>query len=116
MLLFCGGLEIVGEGIELRFPEGAITLDPGGRVFHRLRRQAAAVYAAVHFAAQKASRFEDAEVFGDGGERYAERLGEFGDHGFTLCEASEDGAAGRIGKSGESGVESGAPEIFNHMV
>lgn len=72
--------------------------------------------AAVHFAVEEAGGFEDAEVFGNRGERNAERFGEFGDHGLALSEAGEDGAAGRISEGPESGVEMRAARIVNHMV
>ena len=56
------------QGIQLRFPESAVRFDPRGSALHRLSGQAAAVDAAVDFALEQASGFEDAEVFGNGGE------------------------------------------------
>jgi len=53
-------------------------------------------------------------MFGDGGERHVEGLGEFRDFGFAPGKTGEDGAACRMGKSAEGGVERG--RIVNHTV
>ena len=73
------------------------------------------MHAAMDFALKEPGGFKHAEVLGDGGERDAERFGQFGDHGFAAREAREDGAAGGIGEGREGGVEHGAG-IVNHMV
>jgi hypothetical protein len=73
------------------------------------------VDAAIDFAAKEASRFEDAKMFGDGGEGNVEGLGEFGDGGFALRETCEDGATGGVGEGTEGAVQSGGG-IVNHMV
>jgi hypothetical protein len=62
-LLGCFVFQIFCQGIELHFPESAVLLDPGDGVFHRLRREAATVRAAVNFAAKQAGGFENAQVF-----------------------------------------------------
>jgi hypothetical protein len=70
--------------------------------------------AAIDFAVQQAGGFQYAQVFGDRRKRNVERLGEFADGGFAMCEAREDSAAGGIGEGAKSGVETG--RIINHMV
>jgi hypothetical protein len=93
-------------------------LDPPGGIFHGFRSEMAAVDATVNFAAEQACRFEDAEVFRDGGEGDAEGSGEFGDSGLALGEAGEDRAARGVGEGTEGGVEEGGRRgrIVNHMV
>jgi hypothetical protein len=112
-----GGKEF-GQGVELRFPEGAVVLDPGGGGFHGLGVETAAVDAAIDFAAEEAGGFEDAEMLGDGGEGHVERGGEGFDGGFAVGETSEDGAAGGIGESREGGVKGvcSGGRIVNHTV
>jgi hypothetical protein len=73
------------------------------------------VDAAVNFTAKKARRFEDSEMFGDGGEGNVKWLGEFLDRGFALGEAGENGATCGVGKSAEGGIERG-DGIVNHVV
>jgi len=91
--------------------------DPGGGGFHGLGVEAAAVDAAIDFAAEQAGGFQDAEMFGDGGEGHVEGCGEGVDGGFALGEASEDGAACGVGESAEGGVEAGGGGgIVNHTV
>jgi hypothetical protein len=93
-------------------------LDPTGGVLHRLWSEAAAVNAAVDFAAKETSGFENAQAFGNSGKRNVEGSGELGNGGFALCEASEDGAAGGVRECGESGIEERglSSGIVNHMV
>jgi hypothetical protein len=88
-------------------------LDPAGCVLHGLGCQAAAMNAAIDFAAQQAGGFQYAQVFGDCGKRNVEWFGEFADGGYAMCEAREDSAASGIGESAEGGVEW---RIVNHMV
>ena len=59
---------------------------------------------AIDGASQQAGGFEDAQMFGDGGERDLKRFGELRDGGFTASQAGEDGAADGIRKSAEGGV------------
>jgi hypothetical protein len=111
------GFQKSGESVELGFPEGAVMVDPGGGAFHGFGVEAAAMNAAVDFAAEQAGGFEDAEMLGDGGEGHSEWGGKGFDGGFAAGEAGEDGAAGGVGESGEGGVEvrSGGG-IVNHTV
>ena len=99
----------------MRLPKNAVLLDPRRGALHRLGGEAAAMDPSIHFALQQPGRFEDADVFGDGWEGNAEGLRQFGDHGFALGEAGQDGAARGIGESAEGGVQESLG-IFNHMV
>ncbi len=75
--------------------------------------------AAGDAAFEEAGGFQDAQVFGDGGERHVEGSGQGGHRGFALREAGQDGAAGGVGEGGEGGVEGGAGSggvIVNHSV
>jgi len=107
-VLLCGGFEILGQGIELFFPEYAVVLDPLRRSLHGLGSEAAAVDAAVDFALEEAGGFEHAEMLGDGGKGKGEGRGELGDGGLAVREAGEDGATGGVGQGGKGGVEGGA--------
>ena len=58
-------------------------------------------------------------MLGNRGERDLEWGGEFGNRGFALREAREDGAAGGIGERAERGIQGGGARrggIVNHMV
>lgn len=113
------GRQVLRQDVELGFPEAAIGFDPGGGILHWLRRQAAAVDAALDFAAEQSGRFENAQVLGDGGERNVEGRCEFGDGGFAEGQAREDSAAGGISEGPEGRVEGsigGGRRIVNHMV
>jgi hypothetical protein len=105
----------LGQGVELRVPENAVLADPLGHIFHRRGGEAAVVNTTVDGAGQQAGGFEDAKVFGNGGERDLKRFGELRDGGLAASQAGEDGAAGGVGESAESGVEGGRG-IVNHMV
>jgi hypothetical protein len=69
----------------------------------------------VDGAGQQAGGFEDAQMFGNGGERNLKRLGKLRDGGFTTGQAGQDGAAGWVGEGPEGGIEGGRG-IVNHMV
>jgi hypothetical protein len=73
------------------------------------------VDSAIDGAGQQAGGVEDAQMFGNGGQRDVERFGELRDGGFTAGQASQDGAAGGVGEGAEGAVESGR-RIVNHMV
>jgi hypothetical protein len=77
------------------------------------------VDAAGDAAFEQAGGFQDAQVFGDGGEGHVEGSGQGSNRGVAMCEAGEDGAAGGVGEGGEGGVEGGAGSggvIVNHSV
>ena len=71
--------------------------------------------AAIDGAGQQAGGFEDAKMFGNGGERDLKRFGELRDGGLATGQAGQDGAAGGVGEGTEGGVEGGG-RIVNHMV
>jgi hypothetical protein len=114
-LLASGGFQILRQGIELRFPERAVLLDPGGRVPEGLCGQPAAVHATVDLAIKEAGGLQYAHMLRDGWQRNAERFSKLCDHGLTLCEAGQDGAAGGIGERTEGGIQ-GRDGIVNHSV
>jgi len=99
----------------LRFPERAVLLDPGGRVPEGLRGQPAVVHAAIDLALKETCGLQYAHMLRDGWQRNPERFGKLGDHGLTLCEAGQDGAAGGIGERTEGGIQ-GRGGIVNHSV
>ena len=71
--------------------------------------------APVDLALEQAGGLQNAQVFRDGRQGNAERLGKLGDHGLTLCEAGQNGATGGIGQRAERGVQS-RDGIVNHSV
>ncbi len=73
------------------------------------------MHAAIDLTFEQPCGFQHAQVLRDSRQRNAERLREFRDHGFALCEASQDGAPGGIGKRAERGIQR-CREIVNHMV
>ena len=99
----------------MRVPEDAISTDPVGNIFHWRGSEAAMVDPAIDGAGQQAGGFEDAQMFGNGGERDLKRFGELRDGGLAAGQAGQDGAAGGVGEGAESGVEGGR-RIVNHMV
>ena len=99
----------------MNFPEGAVLLDPGSRILHRLGSQSATVDAAIDFALEQARGFQDAHVFRDGRQRNPEGLRKFRDHGFALREANQNSAASGIGKRAKGGIQR-RRRIVNHTV
>jgi hypothetical protein len=117
-LFFLGcvcGFQKFRQRNELVFPEGAIVFDPLGRVFHRFRREAAAVDATVDFATEQAGGLEDAQMLRNGWERDIERSGQFRDGRFALGKAGKDSAASRVGECAKGGIQK-RRRIVNHMV
>jgi hypothetical protein len=81
------------------------------------------VNAPVDFPAQQAGGLQNAQVFGDGGQRNVERRGQLADCRLALGQPAKDGAARGIGERAKGGVEgicasrSGLRRrIVNHMV
>ena len=103
------------EAKEIGFPEFSVVFQPLIGFGERLGRKAARAALAIAAAGDEAGAFEDPEVFGDGGKRHLEGLGEFGDFCFTLRQASEDGAPSGVGESAKGGVK-GGNGMINHMV
>jgi len=71
--------------------------------------------ATVNFAAEQARRLQNAEMLGDRRQGDVERFGKFGDGGFAVCEAGDNGATCGIGKRAKGGIEQRAG-IVNHTV
>jgi hypothetical protein len=115
LLLASGGFQILRQAIELRFPERAVLLDPGGRVLHGLSGQPAAVHPAVDLALKQACGLQNAHMLRDGWQRNSEGFGKLCDHGLTLRQAGQDGAAGGIGERTKGGIQ-GRGGIVNHSV
>jgi hypothetical protein len=114
-LLASGGFQILRQGIELRFPERAVLLDPGSGVPEGLSGQPAAVHAAGDLALKEAGGLQYAHMLRDGWQRNVKGFGKLCDHGLALREAGQDGAAGGIGEGTEGGIQ-GRAEIVNHSV
>jgi hypothetical protein len=104
----------LSEGIELPFPESAVSLDPIRRAFHWFGNQAAAVYASVLAPHDELGAFEHAQMLRDGREGHFVRGGKVADGSLAAREAREDAAASRVGKRGERRIERG--RMVNHMV
>jgi len=73
------------------------------------------MHAAIDLAFEQPCGFQHAHVFRNGGQRNAERLRQLRNHGLTLCEAGQDGAAGGIGERAERDIQKGRG-IVNHLV
>jgi hypothetical protein len=73
------------------------------------------MHAAIDLALEQPCGFQHAHVFRDGGQRNAERLREFRDHGLAFCEASQNRPAGRVGERAERGIQRRC-RIVNHSV
>ncbi len=96
---------MLGEGVELPFPEDPVARNPEGGVFHRPPHETAPENPAVPLAGQKPRPLENPEVLGDGGERHVERLGQLRHRGLTPRQAREDRATGGIGQRRKGRVE-----------
>jgi hypothetical protein len=73
------------------------------------------VNTAVDFALQQSRGFQHAQVFRNGRQGNAKRLGKLGDHRLALRQAGQNGAARGIGKRAKGSVQ-GCAGIFNHSV
>jgi hypothetical protein len=98
--------QIAGQGIELRFPELAVVLDPRGRIFHRLRAQAATMHPAIFLALDQTGALQHPQMLRHCWERHLVGRGEVAHRRFTLlCETSQNSAARRIRKRGKRRIE-----------
>ena len=84
-------------------------------MFHGLRGQPAAVYAAIDFTVEQPRRFQNAQVLGNSGQRHGKRPGQFRDHRLAACQTRQDRAPRGIRERAERGVEPAAV-IVNHTV
>ena len=73
------------------------------------------MHAAVDLALKETCGLQYAHMLRDGWQRNAERFGKLCDHGLTLCEAGQDGAARGIGERTEGDIQ-GRAGIVNHSV
>lgn len=105
---------MLGEGVELPFPEDPVAGDPAGGVLHGLPHETAPVHPAVSLPSQKPGSLENAEVLGDGGERHVEGLGQLRHRGLAARQVREDRPAGGIGQRRKGRVE--GTWMLNHVV
>lgn len=98
-------VEMALEGIDVRRPEAAVLVDPGGGVFEGAGVEAAGPPLRFATARDQAGAFQHLEVFGDGRHRHLEGPGEFGHRSLAEREPAQDGAARGIGKGGECGAQ-----------
>ena len=73
------------------------------------------MFASYDLALHQASPLQDENVFRDSVQRDIKRRRDFGHRGRLACEASQDGAPGRIGNCRENPVQALAA-TFNHLV
>jgi hypothetical protein len=102
-----GFFKIAGQVVQLLFPELFVESDPFGGVAQALRLQSAVAHAAVLFAGQEPGTFKHAYVLHDAGQGDVEPRRKLRDARFPKRELREDGPAGGIGQSAESGIERG---------
>jgi len=72
-------LQVRSEPVELLLPEPAVAVDPGGRLAHRSREEAAAPAAALAATLEQTRALQHAQMFGDRWQGDSERAGEFAD-------------------------------------
>jgi len=95
-------------------PEAAVAVDPGGRLAHRAREEAAAPAAALAATLEQARALQHAQVFGDRWQGDSERLGEFAHGGLAGPQPRQDGAPRRVREGREGVAQDGF--MVNHMV
>ena len=93
------------EGVEVDGIELAEALHPDGGRAECVGFQFAPFYAAAFFLRDEARIGKDGEVFGDGGKRHGEGVGDVGDGHVVFEQHRQDRAARGIGQRGEDGVE-----------
>ena len=84
------------ESVEPRLPEGAVVLNPSGRLAEGRRRQAQPVLAPADRAFEECRPFEDLHVLGHAVERHREPIGERADVYLTAREHRKNLAPRRI--------------------
>jgi len=114
LLLWCGARQVLGEPVELRLPEFAVTLDPGGGVAHRRGDQGRAPHAPLAADAGEAGALEDAHVFGRRRQRHVESPRQLADRLVAGRQPREDLATDGVGERRKRGVE--ACVMVNHVV
>ena len=101
------GFEETFEGVEVHGFELAEALHPDRGGAQSVGFEFAPVDPATLFLADQTGRRECGEVFGDGGERHPEGLGNIGDGHVVFQQQGQDRPAGRVGKGREYNVERG---------
>jgi hypothetical protein len=122
------GIEFDGkeafEIIQIDRVELPEALHPDGGRAQGVGVQLAPDHAAAPFAGDQACIGQHAEVFGNGGERHLEGVGDIGDGHVIFQKHRQDRPARRVGKGGEGGVKredhaarmDGRQAIVNRMV
>jgi hypothetical protein len=75
--------EIAGKGIQTAFPEGALACDPFADIIQGCGFQSTVERASVPAAFEKASLFENFQMFRDGRQGHRKRFGQFADTGLA---------------------------------
>lgn len=96
------------------FPERAVAIDPVARQDEGLSLEGDQVVTSYDSAADEAGALEDPEMFGRGGERHLEGLGELRDAGLPRAKELEQLAPDRMSESAVGSIKGGS--IFNHLV
>src|SRR5262249_20840573 len=115
------------EGREPLGPEAFVGAEPAVCLRERLRIELAEVRPSAHGASNEAGLLEGLHVLRRGGQRHAERRGEFAHGMFPLGEATEHGAPRGVAEGPEHAIEllrmcnhvveySGVVWLVNHMV
>jgi hypothetical protein len=108
-------VQVCSEPIQRTFPEFSILFDPLRRLLERFRVQLHFMHAPVTAAPQQTGVFENAEMFGNGGQRHRVRPGELGNAPVPLCQVRQNLPARGISQGGKSSVQR-SRRIFNHLV
>lgn len=97
--------EVRFESVETVFPAPFLFGNPADELVRCVDLQSTGPTLGIHPLADKPGSFEDPDVFGDRLQADSERLGQFIYRRVAHREASDDRPPGRIGQSGEGGVE-----------
>jgi hypothetical protein len=93
------------EDIQPAGPEALVGTQPLVGAGKRPRIQSAEMGSPSDFAPNETGRFQHLDVFGGGGKRYGERLGQLADRPFTVRELGQHAAARFIAKGVKYCVE-----------
>src|SRR6056297_675631 len=93
------------KGVKVHGLELAKALHPDAGVAQGVGFQFAPFHAAALFLADEARAGEDAEVFGDGGKAFVERVGHVGHGHVILKQHGQNGPPGGIGECVKNGIE-----------
>ena len=106
--------EEILQGLQALGPVALVEVEPGGGGSERQGDQAAHVLTAGDRLLDQADPLEDLYMFGGGGQRHGEGLGQLADGQLAFGQAAEHGAAGSVGQSVKDRIE--VRRLFNHMV